>query len=259
MLMYNEKIESLIKVALSDGELTEKEKQILFKRAKADGIDLDEFEMVLDARLVELRKEQRSSSLKSNKLGEVRKCPACGSLVPAVAGACQDCGYEFSGIGAIQSSSLLADKIAKLEEEFSNKIRRDEDNDDDRWQLDKEKNYIIAQTIKSFPIPNTKADLFEFITSMQANMLSPSANKLVSDAYFTKYNEALIKASALFKGDSMLSQFINDKEKVITKYNRVSRKQKASGLKPSTKFLIGLIVVVLFSSLVFWILVALLI
>ena len=31
--MYNEQIENLINLALADGELTEKEKQILFKKA----------------------------------------------------------------------------------------------------------------------------------------------------------------------------------------------------------------------------------
>ena len=49
--LYDPKIEKLIDLALADGELTEKEKQILFKKAEAEGIDLDEFEMVLDARL----------------------------------------------------------------------------------------------------------------------------------------------------------------------------------------------------------------
>ena len=56
--MYNEKLEALITAALADGVLTEKEKQILFKKAEAMGIDLDEFEMVLDARLVELKKKE---------------------------------------------------------------------------------------------------------------------------------------------------------------------------------------------------------
>ena len=51
--MYNDQIEKLIEMALMDGELTEKEKQVLFKKAEAMGIDLDEFEMVLDARLFE--------------------------------------------------------------------------------------------------------------------------------------------------------------------------------------------------------------
>ena len=54
LLMYNEQIEALISAALTDGKLTEKEKQVLMKRAKAQGIDLDEFKMVLSARLFEL-------------------------------------------------------------------------------------------------------------------------------------------------------------------------------------------------------------
>lgn len=50
--MYDKKLEQLIDAALADGELTQKEKQVLFKKAQEMGIDLDEFEMVLDARLV---------------------------------------------------------------------------------------------------------------------------------------------------------------------------------------------------------------
>lgn len=48
----------MIKVALEDGVLTEKEKQVLLKKAQSMGIDPDEFEMVLDARLVKLEKEK---------------------------------------------------------------------------------------------------------------------------------------------------------------------------------------------------------
>ena len=57
--MYNEKIEALIKAALADGVLTEKEKQVLFKRAHEQGIDLDEFEMVLEAKLFETQEEEK--------------------------------------------------------------------------------------------------------------------------------------------------------------------------------------------------------
>ena len=45
--MYDEQLEELIDAALEDGVLTEKEKQVLFKKAQSMGIDLDEFEMVL--------------------------------------------------------------------------------------------------------------------------------------------------------------------------------------------------------------------
>lgn len=59
--MYNEQIEALISAALADGVLTEKEKQILFKKAQSMGIDLDEFEMVLDARLEKLKNKETAN------------------------------------------------------------------------------------------------------------------------------------------------------------------------------------------------------
>lgn len=62
MSMYDERIERLISAALADGELTEKEKQILFRNAQAEGIDLDEFEMILEARLYEKQKESQDAA-----------------------------------------------------------------------------------------------------------------------------------------------------------------------------------------------------
>lgn len=49
--MYSEQLEKLIEIALSDGEFTDKKKQVLFRRAEKEGIDLDEFEMVLESRI----------------------------------------------------------------------------------------------------------------------------------------------------------------------------------------------------------------
>ena len=40
-IMYNERLEQLIKAALADGVVTEKERQVLYKRAQEQGIDLD--------------------------------------------------------------------------------------------------------------------------------------------------------------------------------------------------------------------------
>jgi acetolactate synthase regulatory subunit len=65
MGLYDSQMEKLIDLALVDGELTEKKKQILFKRAEEKGIDLDEFEMVLDAKIFELQNSNKR--LISNK------------------------------------------------------------------------------------------------------------------------------------------------------------------------------------------------
>lgn len=250
--MYNEKIEGLIKAALADGVLTEKEKQVLFKRAQEQGIDLDEFEMVLDARLVELEKEEKEkaekSAPKSNKFGDVRKCPACGALIPALTGACTQCGYEFTGIEASSSAQLLAKKLEEIQEDYNKKINEAKEQEgtsieDVQWGINKQKILALSQAIKNFTIPNTKADLFEFITAMQAQMTSKYISKLEGEAYVTKYKEAIIKSKLLCANDPMFAGIISEYENVLAEYKKVRGKQKAYVLKPSTKFFIWFMVV----------------
>lgn len=108
--------------------------------------------------------------------------------------------------------------------------------------MGKERIMAISDVIKSFPIPNTKADMFEFITTMQANMLSPIAYKLEADAYYTKYNEAMIKASALYKNDSTFSNFIENKREVVEEYKKMHKKQKGFGVKPGVKSSLEIVV-----------------
>lgn len=63
---YDEKLEKFINLALEDGEITDKERDILFKKAEASGVDLDEFEMVLDNRL-NARKRSISNTVSQSK------------------------------------------------------------------------------------------------------------------------------------------------------------------------------------------------
>ena len=65
--MYNEKLEALITAALADGVLTDKEKNLLFKKAEAMGIDRDEFELVLDGRLAKRKKEMEAQAPQATK------------------------------------------------------------------------------------------------------------------------------------------------------------------------------------------------
>ena len=259
--MYNDQIEALIKAALADGVLTEKEKQVLFRRAQEQGIDLDEFEMVLDARLVELKKSKQTAAPKSEKFGNIRKCPSCGAIISAGMAACQECGFEFSGIEANQSSKLLADKIAKIEEDYSRRIDSvgnvsNSDNNDKKWEINKEKYCLIAQTIKGFPIPNTKADLFEFIVNMQSRMLSPMEYKVVAEAYATKYSESMIKAKTLYSKDPIFSKHFEEQTKVVTEFKKVRWRQKGFGLKTSYKMILGLLIFfilfILLSDWLYW-------
>ncbi|MBO5013046.1 MAG: hypothetical protein J6C57_03290 [Paludibacteraceae bacterium] len=242
--MYNEQIEALISAALADGMLTEKEKQILFKKAQSQGIDLDEFEMVLDARLVELEKVEKAkaaaSAPKSNKVGDVKKCPNCGAIVQSYLGACPECGYGFEEMTANLTSRKLAEKLDKIAKEWDDKISA-QTNEDEKWALQKGKEQALAQAIMTTPLPNTKADLFEFMTMTQAAFLSTSTPYHSAAAYNTKYQESLLKAKSLFARDDIFSSIINEEQNVQTKYLKIHKKQPKVGLKPETKVILSLV------------------
>jgi hypothetical protein len=178
--MYNEQIEKLIDLALADGELTEKEKQVLFKKAEAAGIDLDEFEMVLDAKLFEKNQAKTEtppvSAPKSDKFGDVKKCPACGTMVQSFNVKCSDCGHEFSNIEANASIQKLFELLDDVESQRDDKVTAGgvigglfktsigggalSQALGGSSKTDKRKREIIS----SFPIPNTKDDILEFLS-----------------------------------------------------------------------------------------------
>lgn len=220
--MYNEQIENLISAALADGVLTEKEKQVLFKRAQAMGIDLDEFEMVLDARLVELKKKEareneqyqlemekakaaQKSAPKSDKFGDVRKCPACGAMVESFQTKCPECGHEFSNIEANSTTQKLMAALDECNQQATNQgtvssilggVAR-------IYGLDS----ITArktQIIQNFPVPNAKEDLIEMLvlahSNVQAKNSSVDAMRL-SGVWKAKEKQIRTKADIVLKND----------------------------------------------------------
>lgn len=219
--MYNEQIENLINLALADGELTEKEKQILFKKAEAAGIDLDEFEMVLDAKLFEKQQTVKAAAPsvaapKSDKFGDVKKCPACGAIAQSFQTKCSDCGHEFSNIGANVSIGKLFEMLNACENE-----RKEESNSitgafgslmaKGLGQGDKvtEKKKSI---ISGFPIPNTKDDILEFLSTaipnakQKGNMFTKQQpeNKSHNDlapTWKSKCEQIIMKAKFSMKDD----------------------------------------------------------
>ena len=229
--MYNEKIENLINFALADGELTEKEKQILFKKAEAAGIDLDEFEMVLDARLYEKQKSQNAESNqiqnaapKSDKFGDVKKCPACGAIVQSFTAICSDCGHSFSNIDAASSVTKLYEQLQLVESEERNRPIK-EGGWLDKLQGSTAKNDMEteqrilkrkASVVSGFPVPNTKEDILEFLSMAvpEANkkpnfLMMQTATGALYKAWFSKAEQVVMKARFSLKEDKRLLEEIN--------------------------------------------------
>jgi hypothetical protein len=191
--MYNEQLEKLIDLALADGELTEKEKQVLFKKAETLGIDLDEFEMVLDAKLFEKQKlfqiqtpqTNQSAAPSSDKYGEIKKCPSCGAIVQSFSAVCDDCSYAFRNVESDVSINKLFDLLMEADNIPKDKFREvnqfgggllgtlmgasdimgqerriDEYNKNHQQKIQARK----VQIISNFPVPNSKESVLEFLT-----------------------------------------------------------------------------------------------
>lgn len=247
--MYSEKLEALIGAALTDGVLTEKEKQILFKNAQAEGIDLDEFEMVLDARLVALQKEEREkaekSAPKSTKFGDVRKCPACGAMVAVGNAACLECGYAFTEECSTAAIDKLYERLAAIEDKYQqrasilNTISSALTQGDPRLIKAKEKLNAIAV----FNVPNTRAELLGLLTSI-LELVDPKAPKngvglgldveRLGFGYWLLYCNCINKAKLSFAKDPSFAPYFE-------RYEQMAIEAKKFRLSTTTKaLLIGL-------------------
>lgn len=203
--MYNEKIESLIKVALADGVLTEKEKQILFKRAQESGIDLDEFEMVLDTRLAEFKKQQKPVASSSEKLGKMRKCPACGALIGSFKMNCPDCGYEFNSIGANQYVEDFSIGLNRTIDSDKSKIKDSVWAGDYNMRVEEAAIGAEIRFVKAYPLPRTKEDCVEMLDYILPKISTSTANR-TTKIWLEKYNAILFKMEQENKGE--LSELI---------------------------------------------------
>ena len=263
--MYNEKLEALITAALADGVLTEKEKQILFKKAEAMGIDLDEFEMGLDARLVELKKKEakanqqyqlemekaksaQPSAPKSEKYGDVRKCPACGAIVPSMAAKCPECGYEFTNVEANSSTRLLMQKIDEIQAQYA-ELTANVDNKDEStirtrgYQVKRQLNDRTAQLIQNFPIPNTREDLIEFLTlcigNSKADSIMLDGNDPVTPAWRKKLQQVIAKVKVALPNDQQAQELIEEYEG-----------KRENSKKKGKKIAIGIVVLIVVACLI---------
>jgi hypothetical protein len=134
--MYSEQLERLIQLCLADGVITEKEREVICKKAKSLGVDEDEVMVYVDGLLAEMQPKKKSS-----KEGEKHTCPNCGANIPAMVGKCPECDFEIR-------DNRASNAVTKFAEQYQS--------------ADVEKQISLVQ---SFPIPNNKEDLYEF-TSM---------------------------------------------------------------------------------------------
>ncbi len=225
-IMYNEKIEKLIDLALADGELTEKEKQVLFKNAEAQGIDLDEFEMVLDAKLHQQNKSKKTEAApKSDRVNDVKKCPACGAIIESFSVVCKDCGCEIRHQDSSKTIKDFTEKLAKIPRESNSLLKHGERNPE------------YKEFITAYPIPNSKEDLLEFATLIMVRCEDGTDFQI----WRAKMKEVVLKAKIAMKNDKSSLEIILGFEEEISKLNKNVLK-RIKGLSKKEKMLLGCVV-----------------
>ena len=154
-----------------------------------------------------------STHSKSGKYGDIRKCPSCGSFVEPFSTRCKECGYEFTNVVSVSSTTQLFQKLEELENQKDNKFFGND------FKIYEKK--LLA--IKTFPIPNSKEDILEFITmAAPLSYLKPDKwtilgkedpNSQVTYAWRAKCEQAIMKARFAMKDDKEMLAIIEQSAK----------------------------------------------
>jgi hypothetical protein len=190
-------IENLIDLALADGQINEKERNVILKKATELGVDADEVEMVLDGKLHQL---EANKLKQKEKVGNIKTCPACGSSVKALEFTCSDCGHEFSNKSSNGNLIELEKKLEKA-------------NDDDSR----------IKIINNHPISNDKETLFELLSYMSSKVTSSDSgsNNSLINAYQSRAVEITTKLKFIGSSDPLLIEQLNQ---LSAKMNRSKSK-----------------------------------
>lgn len=223
--MYPEEIEKLIQYALMDGNVSAKDREVLYKKAIDAGIDKDEFEMVLNARIYEFNKnrqssvDQQSEPIIQTASKTSNKCPNCQANIDASSTTCDYCNFDIVNRRSNASIQHLFELLIEAEEER----KRDPDGMFSQigsvfseafsditgpGKVDRKKIEIIS----SFPIPTTKHDILEFIAlaypkaKQAGNVFTRNSekNKLhnqFAQVWKSKCEQIILKAKFSMKDD----------------------------------------------------------
>lgn len=206
--MFSKDLQELIDAAVADGIITEKERETLHKRAQAEGVDVDELDMIIDARLVKL-----------NHSGEGE-----------------------AKIPGVPKKESAAKELSRLLREAQEKYERRLSNVDDSWydglateveetQIRYERDETIGTIIRNFHVPNDRDDVLDFLllckksymaradTAISRKEIGWTTDNRSMDtadmAYIEKGMELIGRAKAYYPQDSAIMTVVSEMEKWI--------------------------------------------
>lgn len=154
------------------------------------------------------------------KDGKVFKCPSCGEILPYGTLKCHTCGHEIRGRKGASSIQDFSDKLLKENEQTK-----------------------IIELIKTFPIPNTREDIIEFMFLASSNFdaryyATNKAADSISGAWLSKMDQCYQKGKVMFDKEIDLNT-------IETIYNDAHLKIKTEEKRKMKLTVLGIIITVL--------------
>ena len=107
-----EELEALIQEYLTDGVITDKERQVILKEAEKMKLDRDMVDLIIDARQQKI--DQETDATVRRQKG--KQCPHCGAYVSQLTDKCPECGQYITP----EATKELEEILDKLEEALIN-------------------------------------------------------------------------------------------------------------------------------------------
>lgn len=112
MANYPKELTDLLQQYMTDGNITEKERAVLLRKAEAMNVDKDEFDLYIDAEIQKI--DQKADAIKRQSKGKL--CPFCDASIPVLADKCPECGGSITP----EATKELEEIINKLEDALVN-------------------------------------------------------------------------------------------------------------------------------------------
>lgn len=166
------------------------------------------------------------------KEGKIYKCPFCGEVLPYDAIKCPSCGNEIRGREVTSSIKLFFDKYSALDEK----------------DVDKK-----IDLIKSFPIPNSREDIIEFMVFASSNFdakyyATNQKKDSVASAWLAKIDLCYEKGKSMFTDARDLKQIEDIYSKAHSDVRKMSKTRLILISGGIATVAIGVILVCLFQK-----------
>lgn len=231
MYKYNKEIESLIEMAISDGEITDKELKVLQKKATQYNIDEDELDMVLEYRLENRRKElglnnESKSNIETDKIQtrDYNKCNSCGFIRQNDEDKCPYCGYVFPSALDIFKIEL-ADARNKAYIEVEKKRKEAESNDSQKSSIINSigssfKNGGVFGVLETL-LEGKESEVKKYDEYYEHDLYESYSGSIIVDFKVPEKNESLLNAVTFFYSKLALGEECSKKwlEKYLELYN----------------------------------------